>query len=89
MDLLKEMSVIIVLFKGEFFCRKTVVPPLARSARCAPFILSVMLSGTKILVQVSVQQVAHFEITLQQKSKWRCIFCPHRFGGRLTACPVK
>jgi hypothetical protein len=24
------------LFKGEFFCRKTIVPPLARSALGAP-----------------------------------------------------
>jgi hypothetical protein len=36
MDLLKAMSVIIVLFKGAFFCRKTVVPPLAQSALGAP-----------------------------------------------------
>jgi hypothetical protein len=52
MDLLKAMSVIIVLFKGEFFLSQNRrSSTCAKRLGCAPFILSVMLSGTKILVQ--------------------------------------
>ena len=81
MNLLKEMSVIIVLFKGEFFCRKNRrSSTYAKRLGCAPFILFRDADrNQKSWSKPSVQQVAHFEITLQQKSKWRCIFCPHRF----------
>jgi hypothetical protein len=35
-----------------------------------------------------VQQVAHFEITLQQKSKWRFIFWPESFPWELAKTGV-